>query len=182
MILLWWVILSHRYYYCMLFDVHAGVHDLFKRWLLYLQDQVVDGLGSYLSGCLMQLAKYTLHSHCLFSLSATRVTTLWLKQPICFRYAFTDCHMTGSCMSHDCHVLHTLTCCTRRSMTFSTSTFFSASSSIVSMSASTSLRYQFTSSPLLMPPSSVCVWEEREGRDKERRGRRRVYMEGTAHN
>ena len=54
------------------------------RWLLYVQDKVVDGLGSFLSGCLMQLAKYTIHNHCLFSLSATRVTTLWLKQPICF--------------------------------------------------------------------------------------------------
>ena len=54
------------------------MHD---QWLLYLQDPVVDGLGSFLSGCLMQLAKYTLHNHCLFSLSATRVTTLW---SICF--------------------------------------------------------------------------------------------------
>ena len=33
-----------------------------------------DGLGSFLYGCLMQLAKYTLHNHCLFSSSATRVT------------------------------------------------------------------------------------------------------------
>ena len=45
---------------------------------------IVEGLGSFLLGCLMQLAKYTTHNHCLFSLSATRVTTLWLKQPICF--------------------------------------------------------------------------------------------------
>ena len=43
-----------------------------------------DGLGSFLYGCLMQLAKYTLHNHRLFSSSATRVTTQWLKQPICF--------------------------------------------------------------------------------------------------
>ena len=43
-----------------------------------------DGLGSFLYGCIMQLAKYTLHNHCLFSSSATRVTTQWLKQPICF--------------------------------------------------------------------------------------------------
>ena len=45
---------------------------------------IFDGLGSFLSGCLMQLAKYTIHNHCLFSLSATRVTTLWLKQPTLF--------------------------------------------------------------------------------------------------
>ena len=54
------------------------------QWLLYLQDQVVEGLGSFLSGCLMQLAKYTIHNHCLFSLSATRVTTLWLKHQFVF--------------------------------------------------------------------------------------------------
>ena len=46
--------------------------------------KVVEGLGSFLSGCLMQLAKYTIHNHCLISLSATRLTTVWLKQPICF--------------------------------------------------------------------------------------------------
>ena len=32
----------------------------------------------------MQLAKQTSHNHCLLSLSATRVTTQWLKQPIFF--------------------------------------------------------------------------------------------------
>ena len=53
---------------------------MYDQWLLYLQDQVVDGLGSFLSGCLMQLAKYTIHNHCLFSLFATKVTTLWLKK------------------------------------------------------------------------------------------------------
>ena len=38
------------------------MHD---QWLLYVQDQVVEGLGSFLSGCLMQLAKYTIHNHAL---------------------------------------------------------------------------------------------------------------------
>ena len=32
----------------------------------------------------MQLANYTLHNHCLFSLFATKVTTQWLKQLTCF--------------------------------------------------------------------------------------------------
>ena len=39
---------------------------------------VKDGLGTFLYGWLIQLAIY---NHCLFSLSATRVTTPWL---ICF--------------------------------------------------------------------------------------------------
>ena len=52
-----------------------------NQWLLYLQDQVVEGLGSFLSGCLMQMEKHTIHNHCLFSLSATRCT-LWSKQQI----------------------------------------------------------------------------------------------------
>ena len=43
--------------------------------------EVVESLGSFLSDCLMQLAK---KNHRFFSLTATRVTTLWLKQPICF--------------------------------------------------------------------------------------------------
>jgi len=37
-----------------------------------------------LAGCLMQLVSNTKVNHSLLSLSATRVTTLWLKQPICF--------------------------------------------------------------------------------------------------
>jgi len=70
------VILLHRY----VCKIMAGVtfSQMHDQWLLYLQDQV----GSFLSGCLMQLAKYTIHNHCLFRLSATMVTTLWLKQPI----------------------------------------------------------------------------------------------------
>jgi len=43
--------------------------------------------GSCLLGCLMQLVsstKQTSHNHRLFSLSATVVTSLWLKQPTCF--------------------------------------------------------------------------------------------------
>ena len=50
------------------------------QWLLYLQDN----LGSFLYGCLMQLANSTLHNHCILSLTVTRVTTQWLKQPSCF--------------------------------------------------------------------------------------------------
>ena len=42
----------------------------------------------------MQLAKYTIHNHCLLSLSATRVTTQWSKQPICFCSACAQ-HPTG---------------------------------------------------------------------------------------
>ena len=43
----------------------------------------IEGLGSSLPGRLMQLTKYTIHNHSPFSLSATRVTTPWLKmQPI----------------------------------------------------------------------------------------------------
>ena len=45
-----------------------------NQWLLYLQDPVVDCLGSFLPG----LAKYTMHNHCLINLSATRVTNLFL--------------------------------------------------------------------------------------------------------
>ena len=44
-------------------------------------------LGCYIFGCLMQLdftPKQTSHNQCLSSLSATKVTTLWLKQPNCF--------------------------------------------------------------------------------------------------
>ena len=37
-----------------------------------------------LSGCLMQLVS---HNHHLFSYSGTRVTTLWLKQPIFLQFA-----------------------------------------------------------------------------------------------
>ena len=62
--------------------------DLFQRCIIsgyYIYKiEVVEGLGRFLSGCLMQLAKCIIHNHCLFSLSATRVTTPWLKQPICF--------------------------------------------------------------------------------------------------
>ena len=45
--------------------------------LLYLQDH----------GCKVVCepsSVVTIHNHCLLSLSATRVTTQWLKQPICF--------------------------------------------------------------------------------------------------
>jgi len=41
--------------------------------------EVVEGLGSFLSGCLVQIAKYTIHNHCLSSLCATRVSILWLN-------------------------------------------------------------------------------------------------------
>ena len=62
--------------------------DLFQRCIIsgyYIYKiEVVEGLGRFLYGCLMQLAKCIIHNHCLFSLSATRVTTPWLKQPICF--------------------------------------------------------------------------------------------------
>ena len=50
---------------------------------------------------------------------------------------------------------------------------FSASSSIVSLSDSTSLRYQFTSS--LIPPSSVCVGMRRGKERKGREGEGDVY-------
>ena len=43
--------------------------------------------GKKLWGCLMQLVfniKANLYYHCLSSLSATRATTLWLKQPTYF--------------------------------------------------------------------------------------------------
>jgi len=33
--------------------------------------------------CLMQIPKQTFHNHYLFSMSATVVTTLWLKPPTC---------------------------------------------------------------------------------------------------
>ena len=36
-------------------------------------------LVMYQSGCLMLHS----HNHCLFSLSAAKATTLWLKQPFC---------------------------------------------------------------------------------------------------
>jgi len=66
--------------------------------------KVVEGLGSFLSGCLIQLVKYTTHNHCLFSLSATRVTTLWLKQPLilfllCTHFRKPSGH-TGSILLH----------------------------------------------------------------------------------
>ena len=77
--------LQHKFIVCSLMYMQVWpLSKMHNQWLLYLQHQVVEGLGSFLSGCLMQLAKYTIHNHCLFSLSATRVTTLWLKQPICF--------------------------------------------------------------------------------------------------
>ena len=75
------VILLHRLlylqdYYCMLFD--ACRCDLFQRCTIsgyYIYKiEVAEGLGSFLSGCLMQFAKYTIHNHCPFSLSAARVT------------------------------------------------------------------------------------------------------------
>ena len=37
-----------------------------------------------LAGCLMPLVSNTKVNHCLLSMSATRVTILWLKQPISF--------------------------------------------------------------------------------------------------
>ena len=44
--------------------------------------EVVEGLGSFLSGCLMQLARYTTHNHCLISLSVyhsvVKTTNLFL--------------------------------------------------------------------------------------------------------
>ena len=42
------------------------------------------GLGSFLSGCLIQLAIDNLTNVSLACMSATRVTMLWLKQPLCF--------------------------------------------------------------------------------------------------
>ena len=142
-----------------------------------------------------------IHNTVSCSLSATMVTTLWLKQPICFCYAFTDCHMTGSCMSHDwfltvtwlvpvCHM--TVMCCIHSHV--------ARGGQWPSLPALSSLPvpqlFQCpppppwgTSSPVYLslyhPPlcACVCVWEgeEREGRDKGRRGRRCVYMEGTVH-
>ena len=41
--------------------IHADVTSfkIHDQWLLYLKIEVVDDLGSFLSGCLMQLAKIT---------------------------------------------------------------------------------------------------------------------------
>ena len=47
----------------MLFDVHAWKCDLFQRCMIsgyYIYKIEVVGLGSFLSGYLMQLAKYTI--------------------------------------------------------------------------------------------------------------------------
>jgi len=51
------------------------------------QMRLITYQGSLFSGCLMQLVsitKVTSHNNCLLTLAATRVTTQWLKQPICF--------------------------------------------------------------------------------------------------
>ena len=50
------------------------------QWLLLV---VRYGLGSFLSGCLIQLAIANLANVSL-AWSATRVTMLWLKQLLCF--------------------------------------------------------------------------------------------------
>ena len=68
----WLLYLQDNGYYCMLFDTCRC--DLFQRCM------ISDGLGSFLSGCVMQLVNNTYHS--LFSLSVAMVTTLWLKQPM----------------------------------------------------------------------------------------------------
>ena len=57
-------------------------------------------------------------------------------------------------------------------MTFSTSTFLSASSSTLSISPSISWRYQFTRSPLRVPPSSGGRGGEGRGEGREGRGER----------
>ena len=63
-------------YYIACFLIQAGVTP---QWLLLV---VRYGLGSFLSGCLIQLAIDNLTNVSL-ALSATMVTMLWLKQPIC---------------------------------------------------------------------------------------------------
>ena len=40
--------------------------------------------ASWVALCNFNTMSKTSHNHCLSSLSATRVTTLWLKQPTCF--------------------------------------------------------------------------------------------------
>ena len=49
--------------------------------------EVVEGLGSFLSGCVMQLAKYTIHNHCLImqpdNHSVIKTTNLFL---LCVQY------------------------------------------------------------------------------------------------
>ena len=70
-------IFANNGYYCMLFDVHASVTSFKDAWSV-VTISTRSGCRSFLSGCLIQLAKYTIHNHCPFSLSATRVTTLWL--------------------------------------------------------------------------------------------------------
>ena len=58
-----------------------------------------DELGCYIFGCLMQLDFRTSYNHCLSSLSATIVTTLWLKQPNWFcsviKHHFYECYQTA---------------------------------------------------------------------------------------
>ena len=51
-------VVTRGYYICKKFLMYRGVTS-FKdayQWLPYLQDQIVGGVGSFLSGCLMQLA------------------------------------------------------------------------------------------------------------------------------
>ena len=77
--LLWWFSCT-GYYICKIMVIIGALwcmqvwslSEMHDQWLLYLQDEVWE--ASSLHGCLMQLEKYTIHNHCPFSLSATRVT------------------------------------------------------------------------------------------------------------
>ena len=72
---------------------------VFNFKVMYLQDHGCKMVWETSSlGFLMQLAKYTIHNHCLFSLSATRATTQWLKQP--YTFAVSNMDMV-SCLGRD---------------------------------------------------------------------------------
>ena len=60
---------DHGCYY-MLIDT-CTLSKMFNDYYNYLQG----GLGNFLSGLLMQLAKYAVYNHCLVSLSEIMVTT-----------------------------------------------------------------------------------------------------------
>ena len=65
-----------RYYICKIMVIIAC--SLIRAGVTSFKDvcMISAGLGSFLSGCLMQLA---IHNHLLLSLPATTVTILWLK-------------------------------------------------------------------------------------------------------
>ena len=90
----------------MLFDTKAGVAlHTDVQWLLTAR-WLQDSLRSFLPSYLVQSAKYMTHNHCLFSLSATRVTFLLLKQltNLFLQYTIKKCHIHIVTICHNPHI------------------------------------------------------------------------------